>query len=57
MSSFRNGLKLLWMLGFDLRVPDGGRVFVPEGHHENSPAFQRRVRTDRRLSPEGTAEV
>ena len=29
---------------------------VPEGQDESSPAFQRRVRSGRSLSPEGTAE-
>ena len=31
--------------------------FCPDGTIENSPAFQRRVWRDRRLSPEGTAEL
>ncbi len=37
------------------RVMDAG--FCPDGTNENSPAFQRRVWADRRLSPEGTAEL
>ena len=32
-------------------------MFCPGGTFENSPAFQRRVRSDRWLSPEGTAEL
>ena len=31
--------------------------FVPKGHRENSPAFQRREETPVRPSPEGTAEL
>ncbi|SRR5260370_41411412 len=30
---------------------------VPEGHNENSPAFQRRDEANRRTSPAGTAEI
>ena len=30
---------------------------VPEGHHENSPAFQRWVDVNKFSSPEGTAEI
>jgi len=32
------------------------RAFVPEGHHENSPTFQRWEQDRRRISPEGTVE-
>ena len=49
----------------DIRQPSGpslmpfgnsDRVFVPEGHSENSPAFQRRVEPRIQTSPGGTAE-
>jgi hypothetical protein len=33
-----------------------GKNGVPEGHFENSPAFERRVLTILPLSPAGTAE-
>ena len=32
-------------------------IAIPEGHSENSPAFQRRERNPKDLSPEGTPDM